>query len=369
MKNTFLSIVLLLTFSCSFAQQDSLKWRLAQVSFFYPLGTNGTAVDYTNILSFNILAGVNGGLRGAEFGIIANINTGDVYGFQASGVVNVNAANMGGVQTASVLNANLGDVYAGQFANVANINRGNFTGVSASTININGKNTYGAQLSAVLNLSVQNTDGAQISGFMNITGDTLNGTQIGIINKARVLNGTQIGIINIVSDTSENAVPIGLFNYTPDGVAEVELAATEVIYGNLNLKFGSRRLYTILKAGFSIQNTRPLTAFGLGLGSRFQLGNNLSLAAELESSQLNTGYYWRVRDIDLLSSANLTLRYRLNNNLAVSAGPVYNSYLTQDISESAFGNLNPPYLLYSEIWPDIEIYHWIGGKIGISFTF
>lgn len=369
MKHTLLSIVLLLIFGCSFAQQDSLKWRFAQVSFFYPLGTNGAAVDYTNILSFNILAGVNGGLRGAEFGSIANVNTGHVYGFQTSGVVNVNAGNMGGFQAASVLNANLGDVYAGQYSNVANINRGNFTGVSASAVNINGKNTFGAQLSAVLNLSGKNTDGAQISCFMNITGDTLNGTQIGIINKTRVLNGTQIGIINIVSDSSENAVPIGLFNYAADGVAEIELAATEVMYGNLNLKFGSKRLYTILKAGFSIQNARPLTAFGLGLGSRFQLGNKLSLAAELESSQLNTGYYWRIRTIDLLSSANLSLRYQINNNLAVSAGPVYNSYLTQDLSESAFGNLNPPYLLYSEIWPDTEIYHWVGGKIGISFTF
>jgi len=369
MKKTLLSIVLLISFSCSFAQQDSLKWRFAQISFFYPLGTNGPAIDYTNILSFNVLAGVNGGLRGAEFGSIANINTGDVYGFQSSGVVNVNTANMGGFQASSVLNANMGDVYAGQFSNVANLNRGNFTGVSASAININGKNTYGAQLAGVLNMSTQNTDGAQISFFMNITGDTLRGTQIGLINKARVLNGTQIGIINIVSDSSENAVPIGLFNYAADGVAEIEIAATEVIYGSLNLKLGSKRLYTILKAGFSIQNAKPLTAFGVGLGSRFQFGNKLSLAAELESSQLNTGYYWRIRNIDLLSSVSLSLRYRINNKVAISAGPVFNTYFTQDLSDSAFGNLNPPYILYREIWPDTEIYNWVGGKIGIAFTF
>ena len=365
-------IVLVLFYGLSlYSQKDSTSIKIAQATFIYPLGTNGINIKKANIFSLNILAGVNGGLRGMEFGGIANINTGDVYGLQSAGVTNITLGNVGGCQVSGLVNSNIGDVFAAQFASVSNLNTGDFIGFSASTVNINGKNTYGHQVAAVANISLGNTKGTQLSGIINITGDTLTGIQIGLFNKTRVLNGTQIGLINIISDSSANAVPIGLFNFTKEGVAELEIGATEVMYGNLNLKFGGQRLYTILKTGFTIKNSLPLTSFGVGLGTRIRFGKRTGLSFEAETSQLNTGYYWYVDEVDILSSININFRYRFAKKLAFSIGPVYNTYVTQVYNDDEFGNLDIPYVVTEEHFPEnnINVFSWVGAKAGIAFLF
>jgi hypothetical protein len=105
------SVLLALTGSLVAAQEtDSSGVRPAQVSFAYPLGTNGAdSLNYSNGFSFNILFGLNGGVRGAELGGVFNFNAGDVKWAQLAGVLNINTGDTSGVQMAGVLNTNFGD--------------------------------------------------------------------------------------------------------------------------------------------------------------------------------------------------------------------------------------------------------------------
>ncbi len=62
--------------------------RKVQVTFAYPVGSAGiNSRNYANNFSFNILYGLNGGVKGFEFGSLWNHNDGDIIGFQLSGLV------------------------------------------------------------------------------------------------------------------------------------------------------------------------------------------------------------------------------------------------------------------------------------------
>jgi len=84
---------------------DSLKTRPVQVTFIYPMGTNGLeSSTYANEFSFNILAGVNGGVNGAEIGGVSNTNTGHVNGLQIAGIANVDLKSANGLIISGIAN-------------------------------------------------------------------------------------------------------------------------------------------------------------------------------------------------------------------------------------------------------------------------
>ena len=63
-----------------FAQEsDTLLTSKVQVTFAYPLGSNGlNSLNYSNNFSLNILFGLNGGVDGVEIGGLMNYNKGEV---------------------------------------------------------------------------------------------------------------------------------------------------------------------------------------------------------------------------------------------------------------------------------------------------
>ena len=98
-------LVLLVSIKLAAQENDSLKIRKAQVTFAYPIGSGGTiSMEYSNNFSFNILYGLNGGVKGAEIGSILNYNKGVVYGFQLSGVANINGGYSEGFLLTGVSN-------------------------------------------------------------------------------------------------------------------------------------------------------------------------------------------------------------------------------------------------------------------------
>ena len=93
-------VIIFLVICTNFSAQvnDSTKTRKAQITFAYPLGTNGkNAIEYTNKFSFNIIYGINGGFNGVEIGSVLNYNKGESNGFQL-GTVNVQQGNFKGFQ-------------------------------------------------------------------------------------------------------------------------------------------------------------------------------------------------------------------------------------------------------------------------------
>lgn len=92
-------IILLSGWSVPTNAQDNAASKRSQITFIYPLGTNGVnSVDYTNSVSFNVLMGLNGGVNGFEFAGLANVNTGSTQGIQISGIANVADQNSKGFQ-------------------------------------------------------------------------------------------------------------------------------------------------------------------------------------------------------------------------------------------------------------------------------
>ncbi|MEM8507353.1 MAG: hypothetical protein AAF717_05965 [Bacteroidota bacterium] len=213
--------VLLLGWSVAAIAQNTIESRKSQITFIYPLGTNGAnSLDYTNKLSFNLLMGLNGGVNGFEFGGLVNYNKGDVKGFQFGGLANINTGSVRGIQ-----------------------------------------------ISGITNIANTNSEGFQM-GLANITKGEYKGLQLGLFNYSRRLNGIQFGLIN-VSDSISGGTPIGLINVVKNGYYAVEVSGGETLLANTSFKFGVREFHTILKTGYSRFQGENVYSAGLGFGSLF----------------------------------------------------------------------------------------------------
>ncbi|MCK4750153.1 MAG: hypothetical protein KAT15_24020, partial [Bacteroidales bacterium] len=232
---TFAAAVTFMSSNVFAQENEETTTQPAQITFAYPLGSNGAEAIFTpNNFSFNVLYGLNGGLYGTEIGGIMNYNQGDVNGFQLAGLVNVNTEKTNGVMWAGKSNISLGE-------------------------------TSGVMIAGLYNLSTGNSKGVQISTVNNAIAD-FTGFQMGVVNYAQRLDGVQLGVVNVVGD-GENAVPIGLINVVRNGHYELEIVSGEVLFTNLNYKMGVEHFYTIFKVGFSSYKGNPVYSTGIGFGT------------------------------------------------------------------------------------------------------
>ncbi len=207
----------------------------------------------------NVIAGRSRGL-GVAAG--ANIADGDVELLQLAGGLNVAGANLDGAQLAGGLNIAGGEVDGLMLA-------GGF--------NLAGGALRGAQLSAGFNRA-GDTRGLQVAA-LNLAGD-LRGLQLGLVNVAGVVHGVQLGLVNVAEDI--HGLPIGLVNWVERGQRHLAYWASPQEYVNLDFRFGSRHVYTLLMAGFEseAQPNRWYAAFGFGATARFDpLFLNVDLSA------------------------------------------------------------------------------------------
>ena len=95
------------------------KWR---VTFLNSLGTNGNnSQEYTAQYSINLVGGIHGGLDGREFGLLYNVETNYVHGFQIAGLGNVSLGEMSGLNIAGLSNYSQGPMKGLQLSGLANI--------------------------------------------------------------------------------------------------------------------------------------------------------------------------------------------------------------------------------------------------------
>lgn len=91
-------------------QDSSITYRPFQISFVPMLGTNGIeSPKVANRLSVNIIAGMSKGVGAAEYGGIANLTNGKVFGFQYAGILNT-SKDVTGCQVAGIVNLTRGNV-------------------------------------------------------------------------------------------------------------------------------------------------------------------------------------------------------------------------------------------------------------------
>jgi hypothetical protein len=312
-----------LTSSFVTAQEaDSSKARPVQVSFAYPLGTNGaSSLDYSNNISLNILFGLNGGVNGAELGGVFNFNKGDVKWAQLAGVSNINAGDTSGVQLAGVFNINTGD-----------------------------------------------TSGVQSAGVFNVNLKDFSGFQIGVLNYSRKLRGVQLGVVNITGN-SEEGVPIGLVNIVKDGHSELEMTGGDVIYLNLNYKMGVERFYSIIKAGISSFNDSPVYTAGLGFGGILRISEKHKISIDVSTSNIVYNNNWLGGKTNILNKLDLNYRFEFLPNFSLLIGPSVNVYVTEEVVNGKYNTLNVPYTLYSDGSSGTNVSIWIGANAGLSYKF
>ena len=326
-------LVLLVPINLIAQNNDSLKTRKAQITFAYPIGSNGTSsLKYSNNFSFNILYGLNGGLNGVEIGSILNYNRGKVKGFQLAGVSNINTGFSNGFL---------------------------LSGVS----NVCRDSTAGFLLSGVLNYSKGNAKGFQLA-TVNIAANEMKGVQLGVVNYAKKIKGFQLGVINILRD-AEKAVPIGLFSIVKKGLYELELTGGEALYSNLNYKMGVERFYTIFKIGYASYKNNPVYSAGLGFGGNLSLSDKQKISIDLSCNSLVYDNDWKGK-LNLLNKADFNYKHSFSDKLSLLAGPSLNVYVTKEKVEGEYGTLNIPYTISAKEWSGGKTFMWVGLNAGLS---
>jgi len=368
MKKSNLAILLVLTISINLVAQEntSLQTRKAQITFAYPIGSNGIeAPDYSNNFSFNILYGLNGGANGFELGSILNYNKGEVIGFQLAGVANLTTDNSKGFSLSGVANICNGNTSSVGISGVLNYSKKMSGGFQVAGVsNVCSDSASGLFLSGVLNYSKQNSKGFQMS-TINYTAEKFTGFQLGVVNYARELNGIQLGVVNILNDSGK-ALPIGVLSIVKNGFFEFELTGGEVIYSNLNYKMGVERFYTIFKAGYSYYKNNPVYSYGIGFGSNISISEKHKLNVDLSSNTIVYNNRWD-GELDLLNKADFNYKYNVSRNLSLLVGPSFNVYISKEKVGDGYGSLNIPYTIYKNEWTSGKIYMWIGFNAGLSF--
>ncbi len=371
-----------LTLKSTMAQE--LEHRPAQVSVVPGLSTNGiNAGSFYQNFSFNLLGGLNGGVKGLELGGIININKQFAKGTQMAGVANWVGGETAGVQMAGVLNRAGGASRTWQMAGVANLNKGSIRNSQwAGVLNVAGANSKGAQLSGVANLVKGNMSGFQAAGVVNIATGEIKGTQLsGIVNQAKQVRGAQVGVINLAGSSkvqvgviniadSANAT-FGLINIVrQNGYYRGEVWASETFLANAAFKMGTRKLYTLLAAGWRQKDNTYHLGYGIGFGSEFLTREKTALSLDLITYQLSEDKFWTSEGPNNIHQARLTWARRISGNTAFLLGGTFNvlhSTYRANETEGKIGMDIAPWDVYSKVQRNRLIALWPGVQVGFRF--
>lgn len=369
-KNLSILLLLISSFSLIANNEDSLKVQPLQISFITPMGTNGVnSHKYINNMSFNILAGYNGGLQGVEAAGVFNMLRYDMEGCQIAGTGNAVMGNSTGIQIAGTFNFNYknleGMQIAGitnyttkgsdivQIAGINNVILDSLKGMQVSGINNFSMSMHNAvQISGISNFNIKNAQGAQIAGIANLSGGDITGVQAagianlgakrvegvqlsGMLNIANDLNGVQIGFINFV-DSLEDGLPIGFFSFVgKNGYRKLELSSSESFHLGMSFKTGVPKFYNIFSLGARNYNDDFVWAFGYGIGTTMNLKDKMSLNLDLINYHLNHNEYW-TDELNMLNKLELTFNYEFHKHFSVFAGGSLNMFISELYDSEGF---------------------------------
>jgi hypothetical protein len=181
-------------------------------------------------ISFNVIGGFSGALRGFELGSVLNLQSESMCGAQISGVTNIVAGPAAGLQLSLV-----------------NYSR-RFDGLQLGLIDVAGGNIAGSQI-----------------GLVNVGTRDVQGAQIGLVNTASRVHGAMIGLVNVAEDAD---APIGLVNVMWRGRTQLDVWGTESGLALIGLEHGGRRVHNIYGAGVTTRHGHAVLVAALGIGVR-----------------------------------------------------------------------------------------------------
>ncbi len=312
-----------------------------QISFVYPLGTDGTnSKSHSYNTSVNMIGGLTGGLHGFEIGGVFNKNTRITSGAQFAGVLNL-TQRIEGAQFAGIANISESANKAAQFAGIANAVKSGETSVQLAGI------ANAAQASMV-----------QAAGIANIS-DTSTCQVAGVVNIARK-SKVQVGIVNI---SEEANVQVGLVNISKNGFMEVEVAGGEFIHTSASFRSGTNRLYGIVSFGYNFDD--EFWAYGVGVGKAVPFGSNVGMNLEGIHYTRATKKFEQ-KKYNGLVQLRPVFYYKVAKGLKFFAGPVANLYIGNNTPENQL-QISAPYTIWDDTDGNTKLEAWIGFTAGIRF--
>ena len=378
----FLFCHFLMILNCSVLSQDTPEpnQRISpfQITFVTPLGTNGVmAPSVSNMVSLNLLVGVNGGVEDFELGGLINIDngsvtgaqisgfgnivTGPVKGFQLGGFANINSAYTEGFQAAGFVNIvddNAKDMEIAGFANITK----NFKGMQVSGFGNYSEEIEGFQGTGFMNIS-RNASGAQLAGFMNVAED-LDGMQAsGFLNVAEKVKGLQLaGFLNICD--SIDGIPIAPISIVKKGgYRKFEFWGNETFYMNTSFRIGVPKFYTIFTLGYKPGYSDFNWALGFGAGTSFAIADNHSIDLELHTYHINSSF-WKRWEYNQWNQLKLNFNYQVAEHFSISAGPTFNILISEN---NSFANRISPVWAFNISERKNTIKGWFGFNFGFRF--
>lgn len=376
---------------------ESLMKQTMQFSLLPTIGTNGRLSSAASTkVSFNLLGGIVGEVKGFElaglfnidldtvqYGQIAglfNVVGGPQTGAQIAGLFNQNLSGFKGAQIGGISNVVLKDVRGVQIGGISNIVKEQLTGVQIGGIsNLVVQKAKGIQIAGISNFSFdsssviqiagiynhlgQHSKGIQLAGCVNVAEDDFTGIQVsGLVNKAHNMKGLQIGLVNYSS--SIKGIPVGLFSYSKKGLHQLEIATTEFLPFQLGYKSGVNHFYNSFFVASRITSDFTLIGFGYGLGTSIRLGERHRLFFDLQNQQL----FNRMKlDNNYLHRFTISYQYQWKKKLAIAVGPTFNFLNVKNNSTEANAILNlAPYHIYQHTTSNgYQEKMWIGGFIAL----
>jgi len=360
-------IALMLCTGLMFGHEEKLKFRPFQLSFAYPLGTNGlNAFQYTNGISFNMVYGMNGGLAGVEIGSVFNYIHYNANGVQIAGVFNAIRKNSNGVFISGATNLHFGTIKGTSISGALNLSGGHSDGLFiAGGANIHLRSMEGVAIAGGLNIVFGEAEGFTVAP-VNLFFQDYSGVQIGVVNMVGGLDGLQVGVVNYVGKDND-ALPIGLISVVKDGYYEFEFYSNELAFLNFSYKMGVKKFYNTFNMGYSKHDGRNIFRYGIGIGSSRPVGYKQSVSFEAGTDQVITDWNWN-GGLSLINKLSINYRLRLGEKFALVGGPSFNIYLTNEQIAGEYGTINIPKTVYEYEWINTKLFSWFGFKIGLSYA-
>jgi len=270
-------------------------------------------------VSFNLLGGISGSVRGFELAGLLNIETRALCGVQLSGGLNLVGGPVEGVQV-GLINAGAISVDVVQLG-LVDVAAGHVLGTQVALVNVATDPVVGVQL-ALFNLAGTTLEGLQL-GLVDIAGET-SGAQIGLVNiAAGRVDGTMIGLLNVAEDAD---AAVGLVSVLWHGRTQLDTWSGDTGLAMVGIKHGGKRVHNIYGVGVTHRDGLGVvfaTALGIGLRLVDQGGWFLDLDAIehglLAHDEAHGSYDWTS-----IAQLRLPVGWRFSREIAVFAGPALN---------------------------------------------
>jgi hypothetical protein len=315
--------------------------------------TGGDFTGLQNSSGVTVVRGRMTGLQGSSMFSWA----GAVKGWQGSGLVSMANREVHGVQAGGI-----GAFAGGEFVGVQAGGLGAWTGGPAEGFQTAGLLAYakgsfeGFQAAGLASVGRDVVDGYQAAGLFTLAGE-LHGLQTAPVNVAgSAAGGWQVGLVNLSEDAP---VAIGFLSLVTKGQHHLSLTGSE-LGPALEGKLGGTVVYTVYTAGYT-PGAQQWLRFGLGLGGHVDLSDRLFLEIEGLCNTIYKSGNWTGDNV--LATGRVALGYKVAGDLAIVAGPTWNTYVAWDERVRDFGYGT----VYVSQGGGHSVRNWIGGSAGLQF--